>query len=197
MNDGPLVKSFLPTRNGKYQILAYDSGVEELPHLALVAIGTEMNGVVDVRIHSECLTGDVFGSVRCDCGEQLETAMQHIEKHGGVLVYLRQEGRGIGLINKLKAYNLQDTGLDTIKANHALGFHSDERDFTPAIEILNSLGIKSIRLLTNNPSKLSAFDNSGIEVQSRLPLNITPRPENEFYIRTKQESMGHWSKDEE
>lgn len=192
MNFEPLVKATLPTQAGKFEVLAFDSGVEEMPHLALVHGAFASDAPVLVRIHSECLTGDVFGSVRCDCGEQLAESMRQIQLHGGVVIYLRQEGRGIGLVNKLKAYNLQDEGMDTIGANHALGFHSDERDFSPAVRIVQALGIRTIRLLTNNPEKIYAFEDSGIEVLERVPLQIAARPENEFYLRTKREAMGHW-----
>lgn len=180
----------LPTQHGNYRMLAYDSGFESFPHIVLEAI-PEGAEVVDIRIHSECMTGDVFGSVRCDCGEQLTTAMQHFEKQGGLLIYLRQEGRGIGIINKMKAYNLQDEGLDTVKANHALGFHTDLREFTPALDILKDLGIKKVRLLTNNPEKLKAFENSAIEVVERLPISIPSRTENQAYLDTKQHDLGH------
>jgi GTP cyclohydrolase II len=188
----PLVRAGLPTSHGKFDMYAFDSGVEEMPHVALVHGTVASDAAVLVRIHSECLTGDVFGSIRCDCGEQLHESLRLIEGQGGVLVYLRQEGRGIGLVNKLKAYNLQDEGMDTISANHALGFHSDERDFAPAIGILKSLGVRSIRLLTNNPDKLFVFEDSSIEVVERIPLSIPARPENAFYLRTKKEAMGHW-----
>lgn len=173
-------------------MLAYTSDFVEFPHIVLDNRNAEE--VVDVRIHSECMTGDVFGSVRCDCGEQLDGSMRHFSHAGGLLIYLRQEGRGIGLVNKMKAYNLQDEGMDTIKANHALGFHTDQRDYTPAIEILQDLGIKSIRLLTNNPEKIDAFAESGIEVVERLALEIPSRAENEGYLETKRTGMGHFIK---
>ena len=172
-------------------MIAYSSNFEDFPHLALIHGNTKFDHTVPVRVHSECMTGDVFGSVRCDCGEQLHGAMVHFSKHGGILIYLRQEGRGIGLVNKLKAYNLQDEGMDTIKANYALGFHADERDYAPAIEMLQSLGIKEISLLTNNPEKLDAFEGSGITVKERVPIEMNPQKENEDYLRTKKEDMGH------
>lgn len=186
-----LVSARLPTIYGDFVINAYESGRSELPHLSLCNTAVQKENVINVRIHSECLTGDIFGSTRCDCGEQLAASMKYIEEHGGVLVYLRQEGRGIGLVNKLKAYNLQDEGMDTIRANHALGFHTDLRTYEDAIEILQSLGIKQINLLTNNPEKLDAFKNSGIDVVSRIPLMIEPRPENHHYLSTKKNSLGH------
>lgn len=169
---------------------AFESGRPELPHLALRNQSGETE-VVNVRIHSECMTGDVFGSTRCDCGEQLATSLRYIEEHGGVLVYLRQEGRGIGLVNKMKAYNLQDQGMDTIVANHHLGFHADLRTYETAIEILKHLGISRINLITNNPDKLDAFKASGITIESRIPILIDPRPENRTYLDTKKNALGH------
>lgn len=191
MSTQKLAESRLPTVYGEFQMIAYSSEFEDFPHLALVHKNTDLSKPVPVRVHSECMTGDVFGSVRCDCGEQLHGALEHFSKHGGILIYLRQEGRGIGLVNKLKAYNLQDEGMDTIKANYALGFHADERDYAPAIDILNSLKIKEISLLTNNPEKLDAFVNTDIKVKERLPIEMNPQAENEGYLRTKKEDMGH------
>jgi GTP cyclohydrolase II len=186
-----LVTSRLPTIYGDFVIEAFDSGREELPHLVLKNVQDGHEGPVNVRIHSECMTGDVFSSVRCDCGEQLAASMKYIEDHGGVLIYLRQEGRGIGLVNKLKAYNLQDQGMDTIRANHALGFHTDDRQYGVAIEILKFLGVSKINLLTNNPDKIDAFKNSSIEILERIPLMIEPRPENRHYLTTKKDALGH------
>jgi GTP cyclohydrolase II len=185
-----LVSSRLPSKYGQFVIDAFDSGREEQPHLALHNAGVR-NEVVNVRIHSECITGDVFGSTRCDCGEQLSASLQYIEQHGGVLLYLRQEGRGIGLVNKLKAYNLQDEGFDTIVANHQLGFATDMRNYDAAIAILKQLGIIRINLLTNNPEKLEAFENSGIHLESRIPVIISPVADNERYLQTKKDGMGH------
>ena len=187
-----LVRANLPSESGNYKIVAFDSGRSEMPHLAVISDKTDFGGVVDIRIHSECLTGDVFGSRRCDCGDQLHAAMKHISEHGGVVVYLRQEGRGIGLVNKLKAYNLQDEGMDTAEANIALGFHVDERDFTPAVKILNSLKIKKVRVLTNNPDKFDVLTSSGIEVVERIALTTPRHSENEFYLNTKKNVFGHW-----
>jgi GTP cyclohydrolase II len=187
---GHLVSSRLPSRCGRFTLDAFESGREEQPHLALWNAGVRYE-VVNVRIHSECLTGDVFGSTRCDCGEQLSTSLKHIEEHGGVLIYLRQEGRGIGLVNKLKAYNLQDEGFDTIVANHQLGFDTDLRNYEAAIAILKHFGIKRINLMTNNPEKLDAFENSGVQVESRIPIVISPVADNERYLRAKKDGMGH------
>lgn len=186
-----LVSSRLPSVHGEFRILAFGGEGENSPHLVLSNIEWKKSEVVNVRIHSECMTGDVFGSTRCDCGEQLNASLKYIEEHGGVLIYLRQEGRGIGLVNKLRAYNLQDEGLDTVDANHALGFQTDERIYSPAIQILSQLGIHRIHLITNNPEKLVAFTDSGIELVSRIPLVISPRPENEGYINTKRDRLGH------
>jgi GTP cyclohydrolase II len=186
-----LVASRLPTIYGEFVMEAFESGRSEMPHLILKTTPSDYSLPVNVRIHSECLTGDLFGSIRCDCGEQLAASMKYIEDHGGVLIYLRQEGRGIGLVNKLKAYNLQDQGMDTIRANHALGFHTDERTYEDAIAILKYLGIAKVNLLTNNPDKLDAFQNTGIDIIERIPLTAEPRPENRHYLATKKDAMGH------
>ena len=186
-----LVSSRMPTVYGAFVMDAFDSGRPEMPHLVLRNQGSE-SPVVNVRIHSECLTGDVFGSTRCDCGEQLATSLRYIEDNGGVLVYLRQEGRGIGLVNKMKAYNLQDQGMDTIVANHHLGFHADLRNYSEAISILKHLGVTRINLITNNPDKLDAFKESGITIENRIPILIDPRPENRTYLDTKKNNLGHF-----
>jgi len=186
-----LVSSRLPSVHGEFRILAFGREEEAMPHLVLSNVEWKKSEVVNVRIHSECMTGDVFGSTRCDCGEQLSASLNYIETHGGVMIYLRQEGRGIGLVNKLRAYNLQDDGLDTIDANHALGFQADERIYTDAIQILRELGIHRIHLITNNPEKVEAFADSGIEIVSRIPLVIPSRPENEHYMHTKRDRLGH------
>jgi len=185
-----LVSSRLPSMHGQFVIEAFDSGREEQPHLALHNGGMRSE-VVNVRVHSECITGDVFGSTRCDCGEQLSESLKYIEQHGGVLIYLRQEGRGIGLVNKLKAYNLQDEGFDTIVANHQLGFATDLRSYEAAISILKHFEIQRINLMTNNPEKLDAFENSGIHIESRIPIIISPVADNERYLQTKKDGMGH------
>lgn len=188
---GYLVESTLPTKYGKFKVKAYASEFDQFPHLALLSVDISNKEVIDVRIHSECMTGDVFSSSKCDCGEQLEYSMKWVQNTGGVIIYLRQEGRGIGLVNKLKAYNLQDKGLNTKEANLELGFHSDERNYDQAILILEDLGIRKIRLLTNNPEKIQAFKESGIEVIDRLPIEIEPGTENIQYLRTKKKEMGH------
>jgi GTP cyclohydrolase II len=173
-------------------MIAYaDSPNERMPHLALVADGFEPGRPVPVRIHSECMTGDVFGSTRCDCGEQLSAALEIAAQRGGVVVYLRQEGRGIGLINKLKAYNLQDAGLNTAEANTHLGFDVDARQYEAAVFILQDLGISEVELITNNPDKVEALRRSPVRIAARLPLVIPPHADNRSYLQTKQELMGH------
>lgn len=186
-----LAKTVLPTRWGQYSMIAYANTPSEMPHLALVHGEWNPDKAILVRIHSECMTGDVFGSVRCDCGEQLEAAMKAIAAEGGMVLYLRQEGRGIGLVNKMHAYNLQDEGFDTAEANTKLGFEIDSRKFDIAIKILEDLGVKKVRLMTNNPEKLAAFDNANVSIVERVPLEISPRQENKFYLHTKQRVMGH------
>lgn len=185
-------EALIPTPHATFRMLAYAEQVQEqMPHIAMVHPEVDLTQPVTIRIHSECITGDLFGSKRCDCGEQLEEALRVIATQKGVLLYLRQEGRGIGIINKLKAYQLQDTGLDTIEANLHLGLKIDARQYDIALEILEELGIKSIRLLTNNPEKIEAFADSNIKIVERLPLIIKPQEENTGYLKTKQEQMGH------
>lgn len=182
----------LPTKYGDFKIYAYKQNDGREPHLAIVKGNIQNQENVLVRIHSECLTGDIFGSARCDCGNQLATALKMIEKEGqGILLYLRQEGRGIGLVNKLKAYALQEQGIDTIEANHLLGFPADLRDFTIAAQILNSLEVKSIQLITNNPDKISQLKNKQIDVTGRVPIITEIQKHNKKYIQTKVEKMGH------
>mgnify|MGYP001074910322 CR=1 FL=1 len=182
----------LPTRFGDFQMISYSEEVgNPMPHLAMVSDNSDFSKPVLVRIHSECMTGDVFGSLRCDCGEQLDQSMEMTGRDGGVVIYLRQEGRGIGLINKMKAYNLQDKGLNTAEANIHLGFEIDERDYSIAIQILRDLGIKSILLMTNNPEKLESLKNSGVEVLGRVPVEVKPHRQNIDYLQTKQNLMGH------
>jgi 3,4-dihydroxy 2-butanone 4-phosphate synthase/GTP cyclohydrolase II len=182
----------LPTQNGDFMLHYYQTNQDDKEHLALVKGNVTDQENVPVRVHSECLTGDVFGSRRCDCGEQLTRAMQFVEKSGcGVVVYLRQEGRGIGLFHKLQAYNLQDEGLDTVEANLALGHLADEREYDIAAAILNDLEIRSVALLTNNPAKIDALKTLGINVVSRLPLEIAANEDNVDYLKTKAVKMAH------
>lgn len=182
----------VPTPHGTFELVAFAKTADELmPNLAMVAEGMDVSKPILCRLHSECLTGDIFHSLRCDCGEQLEEAMRLVGAEGGVILYLRQEGRGIGIINKLKAYQLQDKGADTIEANELLGLPVDSRDYSQAVHMLEQLGIKQIRLLTNNPLKVEAFAKTGIEVVERVGLEIKKRPENERYLNTKRDDMGH------
>lgn len=185
------VHANLPTKWGAFDIYAFAANHnDQQPHIALVHKEIILDSSVPVRIHSECLTGDLFGSKRCDCGEQFAQSMAIISNQKGIMIYLRQEGRGIGLINKLDAYNLQDAGLDTFEANVHLGFEADERDFGIAIEILTDLGIGTIDLITNNPDKISAIDHSNIVLKNRIPIIIPPKSENEGYLKVKQ-NIGH------
>ena len=186
-------EALIPTPYGAFRMVAYSDDPDAYaPHIALVHPEMDPNSEVIVRIHSECITGDLFGSKRCDCGEQLNRALRITAAGKGIVVYLRQEGRGIGIINKLKAYQLQDTGLDTIEANLHLGFKIDARHYEVAQGMLADLGVRKIQLLTNNPVKVDAFGTGPIEVVRRLPIIIDPVKENKGYLNTKEFSMGHW-----
>jgi len=175
----------LPTKFGKFKIQSFKENQKE----HLVIFTQNLPEIPLVRIHSECLTGDALGSLKCDCGEQLEYALKTIAKEGGMVIYLRQEGRGIGLFNKVNAYALQDMGLDTVEANHQLGFEADMRDFSIVEKILKEFNIKKIKLLTNNPKKEFAFKE--IKVIKRIPIKVKPNPFNENYLKTKKEKLGH------
>ena len=183
----------LPTPYGTFTMISYaDNADNPMPHVAMISEKTDFSQPVLVRIHSECMTGDVFGSLRCDCGEQLHEALRLTGEQGGVVVYLRQEGRGIGLINKMKAYNLQDQGLNTAEANIHLGFEIDERDYSIAVDILKDIHATTVLLMTNNPDKLESLSEAvGIEIVKRIPLEIKPHRENYDYLHTKQTLMGH------
>jgi 3,4-dihydroxy 2-butanone 4-phosphate synthase / GTP cyclohydrolase II len=182
----------LPTRYGKFRIVPFRQKSNGAEHVALIKGKWEVNEPVLVRVHSSCMTGDIFGSLRCECGEQLHKSMEMIEKEGkGVIVYMMQEGRGIGLVNKIAAYKLQDQGLDTIDANLHLGFKADERDYGVGAQILRNLGITKMRLLTNNPVKRVGLEGFGLEVKEILPIEIAPNKYNNKYLKTKRDRMGH------
>jgi len=185
-------ETILPTPYGEFRAIAFVNDIDDFEHLALVKGEISPEKEILVRVHSECLTGDVFGSYRCDCGEQLRKAMEMIQQEGlGVLLYLQQEGRGIGLANKLKAYSLQDKGLDTVEANEELGFGPDLRDYGVGAQILVALGVRKMRLLTNNPKKIVGLEGYGLKVVGRVPIEVEPRPENRNYLITKCQKLGH------
>jgi len=182
----------LPTRFGEYQAVAFWNNLDKKDHAAFIHGEVFEREDVPVRVHSECLTGDAIGSLRCDCRDQLLGALEWIgQQEGGIVLYLRQEGRGIGLANKIKAYHLQDSGYDTVQANELLGFRPDERDYAVAAHMLRSLHIKSIRLLTNNPAKVTGLKRLGVKVSGRIPLVVPPNAYNRPYLETKQRRMGH------
>jgi len=193
-----IVVTKLPTQYGNFNLHLYQSTIDKKEHLALVKGTIDSDSPVLVRVHSECLTGDVFGSQRCDCGEQLHRAMEMVEREGnGIILYMRQEGRGIGLVNKIRAYKLQDDGVDTVEANEKLGFKADLRDYGIGAQILVDLGVKKMRLLTNNPKKIVGLEGYGLEVVERIPIEVEPNETNQKYLETKRDKLGHLILDSE
>lgn len=185
-------ESNVPTDFGIFKMIAYsEDETNWMPHIALISPKTDFSKPVNVRFHSECITGEVFHSRKCECGQQLDYAMSYINDHGGIIIYLRQEGRNIGIINKLRAYALQEKGLDTVQANLQLGLPADDRDFSVAIEILKDLGVKEVNLLTNNPDKMKYVKESGIILNSRIPLQIEATDESRDYLKVKKTYFGH------
>jgi 3,4-dihydroxy 2-butanone 4-phosphate synthase/GTP cyclohydrolase II len=183
----------LPTHFGNFELIPYRQKSNGLEHIALVKGTWERDEPVMVRVHSSCVTGDIFGSYRCDCGPQLHTAMEMIDREGkGALIYMNQEGRGIGLFNKIKAYQLQEQGQDTVEANLNLGFDEDERDYGVGAQILRDLGIQRIKLITNNPRKRAGLEGYGIQIVENVALEIEPNRHNAFYLQTKRDKMGHF-----
>ena len=190
-------ESNVPTQFGEFRMMAFSEDDKNwMPHMALIAKDTDLEKPTNVRIHSECITGEVFHSKKCECGEQLDSAMKYMQENGGIILYLRQEGRNIGIINKLKAYALQEKGLDTVQANLQLGLPADDRDFSVAIDMLEQIGVKSVNLMTNNPEKIKFIKDSNIEYNSRIPLQIKSNEASASYLKTKRDYFGHLLDDE-
>lgn len=190
-------ESNVPTQFGEFRMMAFSEDDKNwMPHMALIAKNTDLEKPTNVRIHSECITGEVFHSKKCECGEQLDAAMKFMQENGGIILYLRQEGRNIGIINKLKAYALQEKGLDTVQANLQLGLPADDRDFSVAIDMLEQIGVKSVNLMTNNPEKIQFIKDSNIAYNSRIPLQIKSNEASASYLKTKRDYFGHLLDDE-
>lgn len=190
-------ESNVPTQFGEFRMMAFSEDDKNwMPHMALIAKNTDLEKPTNVRIHSECITGEVFHSKKCECGEQLDSAMKYMQENGGIILYLRQEGRNIGIINKLKAYALQEKGLDTVQANLQLGLPADDRDFSVAIDMLEQIGVKSVNLMTNNPEKIKFIKDSNIGYNSRIPLQIKSNDASASYLKTKKDYFGHLLDDE-
>lgn len=190
-------ESNVPTQFGEFRMMAFSEDDKNwMPHMALIAKDTDLEKPTNVRIHSECITGEVFHSKKCECGEQLDAAMKFMQENGGIILYLRQEGRNIGIINKLKAYALQEKGLDTVQANLQLGLPADDRDFSVAIDMLEQIGVKSVNLMTNNPEKIQFIKDSNIAYNSRIPLQIKSNEASASYLKTKKDYFGHLLDDE-
>lgn len=190
-------ESNVPTQFGEFRMMAFSEDDKNwMPHMALIAKDTDLEKPTNVRIHSECITGEVFHSKKCECGEQLDSAMKYMQENGGIILYLRQEGRNIGIINKLKAYALQEKGLDTVQSNLQLGLPADDRDFSVAIDMLEQIGVKSVNLMTNNPEKIKFIKDSNIAYNSRIPLQIKSNEASASYLKTKRDYFGHLLDDE-
>ncbi|MCW3169721.1 GTP cyclohydrolase II [Chryseobacterium sp. 09-1422] len=182
----------VPTDHGNFRMIAFSAeSTDWMPHMAIIAENTDFSKPVNVRFHSECITGEVFHSQKCECGQQLDAAMKYMHENGGIIVYLRQEGRNIGIINKLKAYSLQEQGFDTVEANLKLGLPADDRNFSVAVEILKILNVENINLLTNNPEKVKFVEQSTINLNSRIPLQIPANDSSRGYLQTKKDYFGH------
>lgn len=188
----------VPTDYGNFRMIAFSEESNDwMPHMAIIAENTDFSKPINVRFHSECITGEVFHSKKCECGQQLDAAMKYIRENGGIIIYLRQEGRNIGIINKLKAYSLQEKGFDTVAANLELGLPADGRNFDVAIEILNILNVENINLLTNNPEKVKFVEESNINLNSRIPLQIPANDSSRAYLKTKKDYFGHLFDDQD
>ncbi len=188
----------VPTEYGNFRMIAFSEDENDwMPHMAIIAENTDLSKPINVRFHSECITGEVFHSKKCECGQQLDAAMKFIHENGGIIIYLRQEGRNIGIINKLKAYSLQEKGFDTVEANLKLGLPADDRDFGDAIEVLTILGVKEINLLTNNPAKMKIVEDSNIRLNKRIPLQINSTSDSESYLKVKKDYFGHLLEDDD